>query len=65
MLAEEVPCGPEVDRHVEAIRAYAQAGFDELYVQQIGPEQDRFFEAYRRQVRPRIAEELSGARSLA
>jgi G6PDH family F420-dependent oxidoreductase len=65
MLAEEVPCGPDVERHVEALRAYADAGFDELYVQQIGPEQDEFFEAYRDEVLPRIASELSGARSLA
>jgi G6PDH family F420-dependent oxidoreductase len=63
MLAEEVPCGPDVGRHLEAIRAYAEAGFDELYVQQIGPEQDAFFEAYRAEVLPRVAEEVSGARS--
>jgi G6PDH family F420-dependent oxidoreductase len=37
MLAEEVPCGPDVGRHLEAIRAYAEAGFDELYVQQRCP----------------------------
>jgi hypothetical protein len=54
MLAAEVPCGPDVDRHVEAIREYAEAGFDELYINQIGPEQDAFFEAYREQVLPRV-----------
>jgi G6PDH family F420-dependent oxidoreductase len=65
MLAEQVPCGPDIERHLDAIRAYANAGFDELYVQQIGPEQDRFFEVYRNQVLPRLAAELSGAQSLA
>jgi G6PDH family F420-dependent oxidoreductase len=65
MLADEVPSGPDVERHVEAIRAYADAGFDELYVQQIGPEQDGFFAAYRDQVLPRIAQDLSRAGSLA
>jgi G6PDH family F420-dependent oxidoreductase len=54
MLADEVPCGPDVDRHVEAIREYERAGFDELYIQQIGPEQDAFFEAYRDHVLPRF-----------
>jgi Luciferase-like monooxygenase len=48
------PCGPDVDRHVEAIKAYEEAGFDELYVNQIGPEQDAFFEAYRERVLPRV-----------
>ncbi len=54
MLAEETPCGPDVDRHVAALKEYEAAGFDELYVQQIGPEQDAFFEAYRDEVLPRL-----------
>jgi hypothetical protein len=47
MVADEVPCGPDVDRHVAAIKEYEDAGFDELYINQIGPEQDAFFAAYR------------------
>lgn len=54
MIAEDTPCGPDVERHVQALQAYADAGFDELYVQQIGPEQDAFFEAYREHVLPRF-----------
>jgi G6PDH family F420-dependent oxidoreductase len=50
MIAKSLPCGPDVDRHVEAIEAYAEAGFDELYVNQIGPDQDAFFAAYRERV---------------
>ncbi len=52
MLAADTPCGPDLDQHIEAIRAYEQAGFDEVYVNQIGPEQDAFFEAYRERVLP-------------
>ena len=54
MLAQDTPCGPDVDRHAEAIKEYEQAGFDELYVNQIGPDQDAFFEAYRERVLPRF-----------
>ncbi|MBV9417933.1 MAG: TIGR03557 family F420-dependent LLM class oxidoreductase [Solirubrobacterales bacterium] len=50
MIAEDTPCGPDVERHVDALRAYAEAGFDEVYVQQIGPDQDAFFDAYREHV---------------
>ncbi|WP_445148667.1 TIGR03557 family F420-dependent LLM class oxidoreductase [Baekduia sp. Peel2402] len=46
MVAETVPCGPDLDRHVEALREYEQAGTDELFVQQIGPEQDLFFDEW-------------------
>jgi hypothetical protein len=59
MLADAVPCGPDIERHLETIREFARAGFDELYIQQIGPEQDAFFETYREQVLPRVREELS------
>ncbi|MGH2873445.1 MAG: TIGR03557 family F420-dependent LLM class oxidoreductase [Solirubrobacteraceae bacterium] len=52
--SEDVPCGPDLERHLAAIRAYEEAGFDELYVQQIGPEQDEFFRAYQEHVLPQF-----------
>ena len=54
MACEEIPCGPDIEDHIEAIQAYANAGFDELYVNQIGPDQDAFFEAYAEEVLPRF-----------
>jgi G6PDH family F420-dependent oxidoreductase len=54
MLAEDTPCGPDVDKHLAAIKAYEEAGFDELYVNQIGPEQDAFFAAYAKEILPRL-----------
>jgi hypothetical protein len=55
-VAQQVPCGPDPERHLEKIRAYAEAGFDELYVQQIGPQQDAFFAAYKELILPRVRE---------
>jgi G6PDH family F420-dependent oxidoreductase len=37
------PVGPDLDRHIESLTQYADAGVDELFVQQIGPDQDKFF----------------------
>ena len=37
------PVGPDLDQHYESLKAYEDAGVDELFVQQIGPDQDRFF----------------------
>jgi G6PDH family F420-dependent oxidoreductase len=54
LATADVPCGPDIDAHVAAIQAYADAGFDELYVNQIGPDQDQFFAAYRDEVLPRL-----------
>ncbi len=61
MVAEEVPCGPDLEKHIEKIKAYEEAGFDELYIQQIGPEQQRFFETYAREVLPRFNQSPNGA----
>src|SRR4051794_24526183 len=54
MVAESVPCGPDLDKHVETLQQYADAGFDEVYVQQIGPNQDAFFRAYKETVLPKF-----------
>jgi G6PDH family F420-dependent oxidoreductase len=54
MIAESVPCGPDLERHRESLQEYADAGVDELYVQQIGGGRE-FFEAYAREVLPRFS----------
>ncbi|MEU4579538.1 TIGR03557 family F420-dependent LLM class oxidoreductase [Nonomuraea sp. ATR24] len=48
------PCGPDPEVHARALREYVDAGFDEVYVSQIGPEQDAFFDFYQRQVLPLV-----------
>jgi G6PDH family F420-dependent oxidoreductase len=54
MLADAVPCGPDLERHLRTIQEYADAGVDELYVHQIGGGHDRFFDVYAREVLPRF-----------
>ena len=39
-VAETVPCGPDPQRAVAAIEQYVEAGFDEVYVSQMGPDQE-------------------------
>jgi G6PDH family F420-dependent oxidoreductase len=53
-VARVVTCGPDLERHAEAIERYAQAGFDELYIQQVGGGHDRFFERYAQEILPRF-----------
>jgi len=61
MVAEEVPCGPDLDRHLETISEFEKAGFDELYIQQIGPNQREFFDVYADQVLPQVRSASVGA----
>ena len=37
-VSSTIPCGPDPQRHLEAMRTFAEAGVDELYVAPIGPE---------------------------
>jgi coenzyme F420-dependent glucose-6-phosphate dehydrogenase len=53
-VAERVVCGPDVDRHVEKIEEFVDAGFEQVYVHQIGPDQDGFFDCYEREVLSRF-----------
>jgi len=53
-LAEKLPLGPDPDRHAEAIKAYVDAGFDHVYIHQIGPDQDGFFDFFERELVPRL-----------
>ncbi|HWM64461.1 MAG TPA: TIGR03557 family F420-dependent LLM class oxidoreductase [Solirubrobacterales bacterium] len=53
-VAESIVCGPDPERHVAAIREYVDAGYDHVYVHQVGPDQDGFFEFYERAVLPEL-----------
>ena len=48
------PCGPDPATHADAVRAYTKAGFDEVYIGQVGGEAEGFFEFYAAQVLPRL-----------
>ena len=63
-VAANVPCGPDPAVHAEHLQRFVDAGFDHVYVHQIGPDQDRFFNFYADEVRPRLAP-ASGRRAAA
>lgn len=53
-VASTVVCGPDPDRHLEAIARYAGAGYDRVYVHQVGDDQEGFFRFYEREMLPRF-----------
>ncbi len=52
MIAESTPTGPDAGPIVAAIQEHVDAGFDEVYVGQIGEEWDVFYELMRSEVLP-------------
>ena len=63
VLAKSITCGPDAQRHIEAIQEYVDAGFDQIYVHQIGPDQAGFMQFYQREVLPEFEEarQLAGS----
>jgi len=39
-IAETVPCGPDPERALKSVRQYIDAGYDEIYISQMGPDQE-------------------------
>jgi G6PDH family F420-dependent oxidoreductase len=54
MVGESIVCGPDAEAHLAAVNAFADAGYDEVYVNQIGPDQEGFFAFYAEQVLPEL-----------
>jgi G6PDH family F420-dependent oxidoreductase len=52
---EGTPCGPDANEHIDALRRYEAVGYDEVYVTQIGPDQEAFLRFYRDEVLPEFA----------
>ncbi len=51
-VAATTICGPDPERHRKAIEEFADAGFDHVYVHQVGPDQDGFMQFYAREILP-------------
>jgi G6PDH family F420-dependent oxidoreductase len=51
-VASQVVCGPDPAAHIAGIRKYVDAGFDHVYVHQIGHDQAGFLKFYRSEILP-------------
>lgn len=54
MVAESISCGPDPEVHREALRKYLDAGFDKVYVSQIGDDQKGFLDFFFRELQPKL-----------
>jgi len=51
---EQIICGPDPERHITAIQKYIDAGYDHVYIHQIGPDQAGFCQFYAQQILPQF-----------
>ena len=54
-VGESVVCGPDPERHKEQIREFEGAGYDHVYIHQVGPDQEGFLDFYAREILPDFA----------
>jgi len=66
-IAEAIPCGPDARPILDQIEQYAQAGYDHVYIHQVGPDQEGFLDFAARSLVPEFGtartQELTGAGS--
>ena len=51
-ISRSTPCGDDPQEHIAAIQAFVDAGFDEIFVGQIGPGHDEFVDFYASEIVP-------------
>ena len=54
MTRDSAVCGPDVERHVDAFAPYVDAGYDEVYVSNMGPNYQQMLQAYGEKVLPAL-----------
>lgn len=55
-VAESILCSTDPQQHFAKIQQYMDTGFDYIYVHQIGPNQDIFFDFYQKHILPEFAQ---------
>ena len=53
-VAQKIVCGPAPQRHLEQIQKFIDAGYDHVYIHQVGPDQEGFFRFYEQEILPEL-----------
>ena len=56
MTRSSMVCGPDIDRHIESFHQYVDAGFEEVYVANIGPHYRDMIKRFGAEVLPAVRE---------
>jgi coenzyme F420-dependent glucose-6-phosphate dehydrogenase len=53
-VAKEVICGADPERYLAKINEYVEAGYDHVWIHQVGPNQEGFFRFFEKEVFPKL-----------
>lgn len=62
-IRQQYACGPDVERHLEVIGQFTDAGFDHIALMNAGDDPDGFFDFFERELRPRMLAQSTPAPS--
>jgi G6PDH family F420-dependent oxidoreductase len=51
---KDLVCGPDPEKHIKGIQAFIDAGYDHVYIHQIGHDQSGFFDFYADKILPEL-----------
>ena len=54
-VASAMPCGPDVAKHLDAIRGYEDVGYDHVVLSNNGPDPDGFMDFFANELKPRLS----------
>ena len=55
MLVEHTPVGPDPERYLDSVREYVDAGVENVYVHQVGPDQEGFLRFFTDELQPELS----------
>ena len=55
-VAESIACGPDLALHLDFIRRFVAAGYDHVFLHQVGPDQEGFLRFCERELLPQVRE---------
>jgi len=61
-VAASIACGPDPEVHLDFIRRYVAAGYDHVFLHQVGPDQEGFLRFCERELLPQTAVLTASAR---
>lgn len=53
-ISESVVCGPDPEPYVKQMQEFVKAGYNHIYIHQVGPDQTGFFRFYERELRQHV-----------
>lgn len=53
-VTKQIVCGPDPEKHLQSIQKFIELGYDHVYIHQIGPHQEEFFQFYEKNILPKL-----------